>query len=208
MVPPEENTHQARGQQQPTQGGRRGKRHGGWERGVEALCVFCHSHTVCCCPGVGVWCFHSLLSHGGLSCIKSLYFCFVAFSTVGFRDLVSSQEESYGGAPSGTYLPHHAPGVYCTYSLFNALSVIIKQGLNRILNQLINLRSCLCHGRLLRCPLLPMYLPNTVGKCLCAGATVETLCHRNMDLSTTKDREMRQHGCRLPGGDVIHVGLP
>lgn len=46
----------------------------------------------------------------GWSCIKSLYFCFVAFSTVGFRDLVSSQEESYGGAPSGTYLPHHAPG--------------------------------------------------------------------------------------------------
>lgn len=77
-----------------------------------------------------------------------------------------------------------------------------------ILGQLIHLCSCLCQSRPLRCPLLPMFLPNPVGRCLCADATVETLCHRNMDLSTTKDREMRQHGCRLPGGDVIHVGLP
>ncbi|KAM9443243.1 uncharacterized protein ACWYII_014892 isoform 1-T1 [Salvelinus alpinus] len=67
MVPPEENTQQqAKRQQKPTRGWRRGKRHGWWERGVEALCVFHHSRTFCCYSGVGVWCFHSLLSHGGL----------------------------------------------------------------------------------------------------------------------------------------------
>ncbi|CAB1347586.1 unnamed protein product [Coregonus sp. 'balchen'] len=98
--------------------------------------------------------------------------------------------------------------VCCTYILFNALSVIIKQRLNWILSQLIHLRSCLCHGRPLRCPLFPMFLLNLVDKCLCADATVETLCHRNMDLSTTKAGKMGPHGHSLPGGDVKHVGPP
>ncbi|CAB1348585.1 unnamed protein product [Coregonus sp. 'balchen'] len=106
-------------------------------------------------------------------------------------DLVSSQEESYGGAPCGAYQVANCLvmllGVCCTYSLFNAFSVNIKQGLNWILSQLIHLHLYDAH---------------------CCPCSCQTLCHRNMDLSTTKAREMGQHGYRLPGGDVIHVGPP
>uniref|UniRef100_A0A3B4A973 Potassium channel domain-containing protein n=1 Tax=Periophthalmus magnuspinnatus TaxID=409849 RepID=A0A3B4A973_9GOBI len=71
----------------------------------------------------------------GWSYMESLYFCFVAFSTVGFGDFVSGQreqhEETRGYQVANCLLM--LLGVCCTYSLFNAISVIIRQGLDWLL---------------------------------------------------------------------------
>ncbi|XP_037402189.1 potassium channel subfamily K member 13 isoform X2 [Pygocentrus nattereri] len=82
----------------------------------------------------------------------SLYFCFVAFSTIGFGDLVSSQRESYKNQEAyrlGNCL-FILMGVCCIYSLFNVISIIIKQTLNWILAKL-DWRACPCCC----CPCLP-----------------------------------------------------
>uniref|UniRef100_M4AC39 Potassium channel subfamily K member 13-like n=1 Tax=Xiphophorus maculatus TaxID=8083 RepID=M4AC39_XIPMA len=72
------------------------------------------------------------------SYVDSLYFCFVAFSTIGFGDLVSSQRERYES--QGAYRLGNClfilMGVCCIYSLFNVISIIIKQTLNWILGKL------------------------------------------------------------------------
>ncbi|XP_060791023.1 potassium channel subfamily K member 13 [Neoarius graeffei] len=79
----------------------------------------------------------------------SLYFCFVAFSTIGFGDLVSSQRESYKAQEAyrlGNCL-FILMGVCCIYSLFNVISIIIKQTLNWILAKLDCSRlQCPCRG--------------------------------------------------------------
>uniref|UniRef100_T1IPT8 Potassium channel domain-containing protein n=1 Tax=Strigamia maritima TaxID=126957 RepID=T1IPT8_STRMM len=69
--------------------------------------------------------------------IESLYFCFVSFSTIGFGDYVASQEREY---------PHKYAyraanfilitfGCCCIYSLFNVVSIVIKQCLNSIIKR-------------------------------------------------------------------------
>lgn len=73
------------------------------------------------------------------SYIDSLYFCFVAFSTIGFGDLVSSQRQQYESQAAyrlGNCL-FILMGVCCIYSLFNVISIIIKQTLNWILGKLV-----------------------------------------------------------------------
>ncbi|XP_018557577.2 LOW QUALITY PROTEIN: potassium channel subfamily K member 13 [Lates calcarifer] len=74
----------------------------------------------------------------GWTYLESLYFCFVAFSTVGFGDFVSGQREHHEDTQA--YQVANCLlmllGVCCTYSLFNAISVIIKQGLNWMLKML------------------------------------------------------------------------
>uniref|UniRef100_A0A671LUI6 Potassium channel subfamily K member 13-like n=1 Tax=Sinocyclocheilus anshuiensis TaxID=1608454 RepID=A0A671LUI6_9TELE len=81
---------------------------------------------------------------------ESLYFCFVAFSTIGFGDVVSSQREFYKAQEAyrlGNCL-FILMGVCCIYSLFNVISIIIKQTLNWILGKLDCSRAqCPCRGR-------------------------------------------------------------
>lgn len=96
------------------------------------------------------------------SYVDSLYFCFVAFSTIGFGDLVSSQREHYDS--QGAYRLGNClfilMGVCCIYSLFNVISIVIKQTLNWILGKLVcsgqhQLSSCCERGCLwLCCPCL------------------------------------------------------
>ncbi|XP_034538881.1 potassium channel subfamily K member 13 [Notolabrus celidotus] len=77
------------------------------------------------------------------SYVDSLYFCFVAFSTIGFGDLVSSQRQHYESQEAyrlGNCL-FILMGVCCIYSLFNVISIIIKQTLNWIVGKLV------CPGR-------------------------------------------------------------
>ncbi|NXG08629.1 KCNKD protein, partial [Sakesphorus luctuosus] len=81
----------------------------------------------------------------GWSYFDSLYFCFVAFSTIGFGDLVSSQNanyESQGLYRFGNFV-FILMGVCCIYSLFNVISIVIKQSINWILKKL----SCKCCHR-------------------------------------------------------------
>ncbi|XP_069501255.1 potassium channel subfamily K member 13-like [Ambystoma mexicanum] len=71
----------------------------------------------------------------GWSYVDSLYFCFVTFSTIGFGDLVSGQLRAYEGQGlygAGNFL-FILLGVCCIYSLFNVISIVIKQVLNWLL---------------------------------------------------------------------------
>uniref|UniRef100_A0A4W3GUV5 Potassium two pore domain channel subfamily K member 12 n=1 Tax=Callorhinchus milii TaxID=7868 RepID=A0A4W3GUV5_CALMI len=81
----------------------------------------------------------------GWSYTDSLYFCFVTFSTIGFGDLVSSQGEDYPN--QGLYrfanFAFMLLGVCCIYSLFNVISIVIKQFLNWLLRQM----ECSCCPR-------------------------------------------------------------
>ncbi|XP_004476115.2 potassium channel subfamily K member 13 [Dasypus novemcinctus] len=74
----------------------------------------------------------------GWSYFDSLYFCFVAFSTIGFGDLVSSQNAHYES--QGLYrfanFVFILMGVCCIYSLFNVISILIKQSVNWILRKI------------------------------------------------------------------------
>ncbi|XP_040908008.1 potassium channel subfamily K member 13 [Toxotes jaculatrix] len=82
------------------------------------------------------------------SYVDSLYFCFVAFSTIGFGDLVSSQRQQYESQEAyrlGNCL-FILMGVCCIYSLFNVISIVIKQTLNWILGKLV------CSGHQRRLP--------------------------------------------------------
>lgn len=73
--------------------------------------------------------------------LDSLYFCFVTFSTIGFGDFVSSQSAAY--EYQSLYRVANflliLMGVCCIYSLFNVISIVIKQVLNWILEKM----SCL-----------------------------------------------------------------
>ncbi|GCB68380.1 hypothetical protein scyTo_0013819 [Scyliorhinus torazame] len=88
----------------------------------------------------------------GWSYLDSIYFCFVAFSTIGFGDLVSSQNMSYdyqGFYRFGNFL-FILMGVCCIYSLFNVISIVIKQFLNWSLRRL-ECRCCVrCQRKLFR----------------------------------------------------------
>ncbi|XP_068187759.1 potassium channel subfamily K member 13 isoform X2 [Antennarius striatus] len=96
------------------------------------------------------------------SYVDSLYFCFVAFSTIGFGDLVSSQRQQYESQEAyrlGNCL-FILMGVCCIYSLFNVISIIIKQTLNWMVGKLVcsgPSRPCSCctpSGWWLCCPCL------------------------------------------------------
>ncbi|XP_029302342.1 potassium channel subfamily K member 13 [Cottoperca gobio] len=94
----------------------------------------------------------------GWTYAESLYFCFVAFSTVGFGDFVSGQRENH----EDTWAYQVANcllmllGVCCTYSLFNTISVIIKQGLNWMLRTLAWMFGGIRHYRLQLRPLFKL----------------------------------------------------
>lgn len=76
----------------------------------------------------------------GWGYLDSLYFCFVAFSTIGFGDMVSSQQVAYEGHITAAYQLGNfffiLTGVCCIYSLFNVISIVIKQVLNWLLRRL------------------------------------------------------------------------
>ncbi|XP_057679576.1 potassium channel subfamily K member 13b [Corythoichthys intestinalis] len=86
----------------------------------------------------------------GWGYLDSLYFCFVAFSTIGFGDMVSSQRLVYEGNATAAYQLGNflfiLTGVCCIYSLFNVISIVIKQVLNWLLRRLEAPCRC-CYSR-------------------------------------------------------------
>lgn len=96
----------------------------------------------------------------GWDYVDSLYFCFVTFSTIGFGDLVSSQHAAYrnqGLYRLGNFL-FILLGVCCIYSLFNVISILIKQVLNWMLRKL----SCRCCTRCCPAPGAPLARRNAI----------------------------------------------
>uniref|UniRef100_A0A673B358 Si:ch211-261a10.5 n=1 Tax=Sphaeramia orbicularis TaxID=375764 RepID=A0A673B358_9TELE len=105
----------------------------------------------------------------GWTYLESLYFCFVAFSTVGFGDFVSGQREHH----EDTHAYKIANcllmllGVCCTYSLFSAISVIIKQGLTWMLKTLSWMYSSMKQYRLQIRPLPGSVFGNECVNAMC-----------------------------------------
>ncbi|XP_048841907.1 potassium channel subfamily K member 13-like [Brienomyrus brachyistius] len=112
----------------------RGESLAGWKPSVYYVML------ILCLAAVLVSCCASAMYSAveGWGYFDSLYFCFVAFSTIGFGDLVSSQRASYENQAAyrlGNFL-FILTGVCCIYSLFNVISIVIKQVLNWILGRL------------------------------------------------------------------------
>ncbi|XP_004681688.1 PREDICTED: potassium channel subfamily K member 13 [Condylura cristata] len=106
----------------------------GWKPSVYyVMLILCLASLLISCCASAMY-----TSFEGWSYLDSLYFCFVAFSTIGFGDLVSSQSAQYDS--QGLY--HVANfvfilmGVCCIYSLFNVISILIKQSMNWILRKM------------------------------------------------------------------------
>ncbi|XDV38677.1 hypothetical protein PO909_008029 [Leuciscus waleckii] len=128
---------------------------------------------------------------------ESFYFCFVAFSTIGFGDVVSSQRESYKAQEAyrlGNCL-FILMGVCCIYSLFNVISIIIKQTLNWILGKLdCNRPQCPCRCRPYRRAqkrnaVHPAPANEASGKRF-TNASVETVCDSETDAGRRLSGEM------------------
>ncbi|XP_062379332.1 potassium channel subfamily K member 13a [Sardina pilchardus] len=107
----------------------------GWKPSV--YCVM----LILCVAAVVISCCASAMYSAveGWAYLDSLYFCFVAFSTIGFGDMVSSQRAAYGANQSAYRLGNFLfilMGVCCIYSLFNVISIVIKQVLNWLLRKM------------------------------------------------------------------------
>ena len=66
--------------------------------------------------------------------VKATYFSFVSFATIGFGDVVAGTTESGGWYSVGNFLLTVA-GVCCMYSLFNIVSIVIKQALHWVIRR-------------------------------------------------------------------------
>lgn len=79
------------------------------------------------------------------SYFEAMYFCFIAFATIGFGDYVVSQKAEYPHVVLyrlGNFI-FIVLGCCCIYSLFNVTSIVIKQLLNWMLRKL----NCECRIR-------------------------------------------------------------
>ncbi|XP_066244358.1 potassium channel subfamily K member 13 [Saccopteryx leptura] len=106
----------------------------GWKPSVYyVMLILCTASLLISCCASAMY-----TSIEGWSYFDSLYFCFVAFSTIGFGDLVSSQNAQY--ERQGLYrfanFVFILMGVCCIYSLFNVISILIKQSVNWILRKM------------------------------------------------------------------------
>ncbi|XP_035478821.2 potassium channel subfamily K member 13 [Scophthalmus maximus] len=131
----------------------------------------------------------------GWTYFESLYFCFVAFSTVGFGDFVSGQREHH----EDTWVYQVANcllmllGVCCTYSLFNAISVIIKQGLNWILKTLALMCQGICHFRMQFRPIFKIcFSDSEPSKCCCEN---DNLHRQQVKTVSTSAHSMLWRSC-------------
>ncbi|KAM3861543.1 potassium channel, subfamily K, member 13 [Diretmus argenteus] len=130
-------------------GGGRGREEGlaGWKPSVYCVMLILGvaAILVSCCASF------MYSAAEGWGYLDSLYFCFVAFSTIGFGDMVSSQRAAYEGHATAAYRLGNflfiLTGVCCIYSLFNVISIIIKQVLNWLLRRMEPPCHCCLPGR-------------------------------------------------------------
>ncbi|XP_070839201.1 potassium channel subfamily K member 13 isoform X3 [Chaetodon trifascialis] len=123
------------------------------------------------------------------SYVDSLYFCFVAFSTIGFGDLVSSQRQQYESQEAyrlGNCL-FILMGVCCIYSLFNVISIIIKQTLNWIVGKLVCSGHHQLQKRLKRNTVQPIASHCPAGRHRYTEGSVETVCDSETDAGAVAD---------------------
>lgn len=150
------------------------------------------------------------------SYLESMYFCFVAFTTMGFGDMVSGQKAYY--EVRCVYQVANSLmiilGVSCTYSLVSVTAIIIKQMLNWILAKLFSMHCCFsittpkvkeaanqqiqnasshqstCHVVKASC--------SSKSKCKCASSAVETVCQSGDTANSAPSFERQiRHSDRL-----------
>uniref|UniRef100_A0A8C3YEX4 Potassium two pore domain channel subfamily K member 13 n=1 Tax=Catagonus wagneri TaxID=51154 RepID=A0A8C3YEX4_9CETA len=120
----------------------------GWKPSVYyVMLILCVASILISCCASAMY-----TSVEGWNYFDALYFCFVAFSTIGFGDLVSSQNAQYDS--QGLYrfanFVFILMGVCCIYSLFNVISILIKQSMNWILRKVDGGCCQQCQRRLLQ----------------------------------------------------------
>uniref|UniRef100_A0A3P9AAD7 Potassium channel domain-containing protein n=1 Tax=Esox lucius TaxID=8010 RepID=A0A3P9AAD7_ESOLU len=138
----------------------------------------------------------------GWGYLDSLYFCFVTFSTIGFGDMVSSQKVAYDGIQTAYRLGNFLfllMGVCCIYSLFNVISIVIKQTLNWLLRKLDVLccRGC-CPARITK-KIRPRR--NTV----MPSSTAHPRAQRTVSIETDAVNESETDGGRRMSGEMISM---
>lgn len=72
----------------------------------------------------------------GWSYVEAAYFCFVSFATIGFGDLVAAQHNNYSNFYVFTNTVILAIGCCFLYSVFNVISIVLKQILNWLMYRL------------------------------------------------------------------------
>ncbi|KAG8449060.1 hypothetical protein GDO86_015931 [Hymenochirus boettgeri] len=156
----------------------------GWKPSVYyVMLILClASIIISCCASA----MYSPIEEWGY--LDSLYFCFVAFSTIGFGDMVSSQKAKYENQELyrfGNFI-FILMGVCCIYSLFNVISIVIKQCINWILRKL-ECRCCQrCQRKLFR-PKRNTVMPGNVR------------IRRNISIETDGVYESETDGRRMSG---------
>ncbi len=80
----------------------------------------------------------------GWSYVEAAYFCFVSFATIGFGDFVAAQTHRHGNFYVFANIVILAIGCCFLYSVFNVISIVLKQILNWLIYRIRSLRS--------RCP--------------------------------------------------------
>ncbi|XP_021429387.1 potassium channel subfamily K member 13a isoform X1 [Oncorhynchus mykiss] len=144
----------------------------------------------------------------GWGYLDSLYFCFVAFSTIGFGDMVSSQRVTYEGNQTAYRLGNFLfilMGVCCIYSLFNVISIVIKQQtLNWLLRKLdiFSYRGC-CHC----CPAgIAKRLPPRRNAVMPSGTGHgHSPAQRTVSIETDALNESETDGGRRMSGEMISI---
>ncbi|XP_049580873.1 potassium channel subfamily K member 13 [Syngnathus scovelli] len=136
----------------------------------------------------------------GWTYLESLYFCFVAFSTVGFGDFVSvqrKQHEDIRAYQVANCLVMFL-GVCCTYSLFSTIAEIIRRGLGCIMTTLAR-----AYRRFLQlsCPSNCIGCPHASEACYSDDTKMETVCRREFS-DKNNEREVNSDSSKksLPVG--------
>ncbi|XP_067116637.1 potassium channel subfamily K member 13a [Osmerus mordax] len=135
----------------------------------------------------------------GWAYLDSLYFCFVTFSTIGFGDMVSSQRAAYGENQAAYRFANFLfllMGVCCIYSLFNVISIVIKQTLNWLLRRM----DLVCRGC---CPAGKRFRPRR-NAVMPAGAA-HPQARRNISIETDAVNESETDGGRRMSGEMISM---
>nr|XP_019600411.1 PREDICTED: potassium channel subfamily K member 13 [Rhinolophus sinicus] len=161
----------------------------GWKPSVYyVMLILCVASVLISCCASAMY-----TSIEGWSYFDSLYFCFVAFSTIGFGDLVSSQNSQYKS--QGLYrfanFAFILMGVCCIYSLFNVISILIKQSMNWILRKMDGGCCQQCHSGLSRSRRNVIMPGNVQNRC-------------NISIETDGVMESDTDG-RRPSGEMISM---
>ncbi|KAJ7990977.1 hypothetical protein DPEC_G00292460 [Dallia pectoralis] len=171
----------------------------GWKPSVYyVMLILCVAAVVISCCASAMY-----SAMEGWGYLDSLYFCFVTFSTIGFGDMVSSQKVAYDGNQTAYRLGNFLfliMGVCCIYSLFNVISIVIKQTLNWLLRKLDVLccrRSC-CSARITK-KIRPR------GNTVMPAGTTHPRAQRTVSIETDAVNESETDGGRRLSGEMISM---